>query len=312
MPQAPANAGSLTSIPIEFWIWAGGTVLLAAALGFVAGMSYARVSVEWAAKRAQKQLATLYTLVVEALSNAHNACQLLEKFPKLVLSVEQTDALDQRRTGLMESLGQIVETQREIVKKQKEKAAAAKVKLDEAKFTWIRTPEDYTTSLPAKAAFDANLAQLLQYGTATQTESGLLLVKIDKADQLKARFGGSGIENFVKKMAMVVIRSIRDQDIVCRYSPDTFAVLLPDIDDESGLKLAHAIRNAVRNHHFRLDENGPEVLVTASFGYTRCPVDDRPEMAIDRADDALSKSLRRGRNQLHAHDGGALLQCVGA
>jgi diguanylate cyclase (GGDEF)-like protein len=251
-------------------------------------------------------------MVVESLNKAHDACRKLETFPKLLLSTEQTEQLDRSRCGLAETVSQIVDTQRDIVVKQKEKAAAAKLRLEEAKFAWVRTPDDITTGLPARAAFDESLAQLLQYGAATEIESGLLLIKVDKVDQLKARFGGGGIEGFLKKMAMIIIRSIRDQDLVCRYSPDTFAVLFPDVDDEGGRKLAHAIRNGIRNHHFHLEENGPEVLVTASLGYTRCPAGDVPELVINRVDDAVLKSVRLGRNHLHVHDGLMLHHCVSA
>ncbi|MGE3316113.1 MAG: GGDEF domain-containing protein [Planctomycetaceae bacterium] len=312
MPEAIQPDNPFALIPIEFWIWGAGTVLLSAGLGFIAGLWYARASVDWATRSAQKQVSTLYTLVLESLNKAHEACRVLESFPRLLLSTDQTEQLEGRRSGLVETIGRIVETQRDIVVKQKEKAAAAKLRLEEAKFTWVRTPDDITTSLPARAAFDANLDQLLQYSSAIEADSGLLLIKIDKADQLKARFGGGGIERFLKKMSMIIVRSIRDEDLVCRYSSDTFAVLFPSVDDETGRSLAHGIRIAIRNHHFQLEENGPEVLVTASFGYTRCPADDSPELAINRADDAVLKSVRMGRNHLHVNDGLSLHHCVGA
>ena len=306
-----ASSPEVSSVPLEFWIWGGATVLLSAGLGFVAGMSYARVSVEWAAKKAQKQVATLYALVLDALEKAHNACGVLERFPKLMLSEDQTEKLDGRRQSLVETISKVVEPQREIIVKKKEKAAAAKRKQEELPVVWVRTPEDFTTGLPARAAFEANLAHLLERGVQTDSESGLLLVRLDKADQLKARFGSTGIENFLKKMAALIIRSVRDQDVVCRYAFDTFALLLPDIDDETGHRIAQVIRNTVRNHHFRLDEKSPEVLVTASFGYTRCRPEDNTALTLDRVSDALTQSFHRGRNQLHVHDGETLVHCAG-
>jgi two-component system, cell cycle response regulator len=145
---------------------------------------------------------------------------------------------------------------------------------------------------------------LLKAGAENGGRSGLLLVRVDKLDQLKARFGHGGAGHFLQKMAGVLVRAIREPDLVCRFSEDTFAVLVPCIEADAARRLADAIRNAVRHHTFRLNADGPEVLVTASFGCTCCLPDDAPDLALDRVADALSRSQRRGRNQLHFHDGG--------
>ena len=78
---------------------------------------------------------------------------------------------------------------------------------------------------------------------------------------------------------------------------------MPAVDARTGGELAGTIRDRVRGYRFRLDETGPEVLVTASFGYTRLFPGDTVELALNRAGNALDRSLRRGRNQLHIHDG---------
>ena len=114
----------------------------------------------------------------------------------------------------------------------------------------------------------------------------------------------------MRNVIRVVLRAARDADSVCHYNGSTFGVLMPNVDDSTGRKLAEAIRQTVRQYHFRLDESGPEVLVTASFGYTTCLPDDNHDLALNRAGNALAKSERRGRNQLHVHDGNTLANCL--
>jgi PleD family two-component response regulator len=97
---------------------------------------------------------------------------------------------------------------------------------------------------------------------------------------------------------------------VSRYNRDTLAVLMPAIDALAGGQLAGTIRDRVRSYQFRLDATGPEVLVTASFGYTRLFPGDTTESALNRAGSALEKSCGRGRNQLHVHDGNEVLHCL--
>jgi diguanylate cyclase (GGDEF)-like protein len=139
-----------------------------------------------------------------------------------------------------------------------------------------------------------------------------LLVKIDRRDGLKSRFGIRGAEEFDKGVAYVISHSLREQDLACRMTEDTFGILFPSVDGEAGHKLAQAVRNAVRFHTFRSNGIGPEVLVTASFGYTSCAPADHPEVVLSRAGEALARSAQRGRNQLHLAEGSSVVHCAAA
>ena len=81
-------------------------------------------------------------------------------------------------------------------------------------------------------------------------------------------------------------------------------------DDQTLRRLAQTICDTVRHYHFRLEESGPEVLVTASFGLTQCRPGDNADLILNRVENALAKSQRRGRNQLHLHNGDLLVQCL--
>ena len=107
----------------------------------------------------------------------------------------------------------------------------------------------------------------------------------------------------LRKMAAVVCRGGRDEDLLCRYSNDTLALLMPMVDTTTGRLLAQKIRDSVRSFHFRLEESGPEVFVSASYGFTVCEPADNGDLVVNRAGNAVSRSQRRGRNQLHLHDG---------
>ena len=309
MLRADAVICFAATVPQGFWLWAAIALLLTAALGFASGVCYARLSVQWAFRRAKTRLSNLYTMVIDTVQTAQEACSLLDKFPNALLTLEQTERLDKRQNLLLDTLGSIVGKQRDFLKTS-DSEAVDKPNPDEVAIEWLRSPEDTTTCVPDRSAFDSNLAMLLELGSQTQLKSGLLLIKIDKLDQLEARFGAGSSGRFLQKMAKVVCLAIRDEDLVCRFSADTFGVMIPGVDDEMGRRLVLAVRNTVRDHHFRLDESGPKVLVTASFGYTTCQPYDNVDLALNRAGDALAKSQLRGRNQLHVHDGNALTHCV--
>jgi diguanylate cyclase (GGDEF)-like protein len=293
-----------------FWAWIIASVMLALGLGFLAGVTYANRATDRGIRKASKTLTSLYALVLDSLENSRRIVALLENFPKVALTKEQVDQLDTKRGFLTDMMGRLIGTQRDALAKQVETQAKPKPKSKPIKLTWQRGTFDAHTNLPDRTAFDVNLAQMLDAGSRAEVPSGLLQIRIDRIDQLKSRFGIAGSDAFVKDLAAVMSQSVREQDLACRLAPDLFAILLPNVDAESGRKLSQAVRNAVRVHNFRTHDGGPEVLVTASFGFTPCPPHDSPEAALTRSGDALAQSARKGRNQLHAYEGEAVVHCA--
>ena len=293
-----------------FWIWFGATLLLASGLGFLAGVAYANRATDRGLRKAAKTLTSLYALVLDSLENSRKIVSLLETFPKMALTREQVDQLDAKRGSLLDVVGRIIGTQRDALAKPAAVPPKPQARAKPFKITWQRGSFDAPTNLPDRAAFDVNLPLMLDAGTRAEQQSGLLQVRIDRIDQLKSRFGIAGADAFVKQLAAVLSQSIREQDLVCRIAPDSFGILIPSVDAENGRKLSLAIRNAVRIHNFRTHAGGPEVLVTASFGFTACPPHDSPEGALNRSGNALDQSTRKGRNQLHAYEGEAVVHCA--
>ncbi len=90
--------------------------------------------------------------------------------------------------------------------------------------------------------------------------------------------------------------------LVCRIDGETFAVLMRDGDPAEALLAAESVRESFRKHPFRLGPEGPECLVTASFGHTSVLPSDELRLITDRARAAVTRSRRLGRNRLHAYD----------
>jgi diguanylate cyclase (GGDEF)-like protein len=293
-----------------FWIWAGSTLLSATTLGFLAGVVYANRATSRGLRKASLSLSSLYALVLDSLENSRKIVSLLENFPRTALTKDQVDQLDSKRGSLLDAVARVISTHRESHSKPPEPQPASRPKKKPFKMAWQCSSVDGLTNVPDRAAFDANLALMLEATTRADQSSGLLLVRIDRMDQLKSRFGIAGADAFVKELVALLSQSSREQDLVCRMSHDSFAILFPSVDSESGRKLAQAVRNVVRVHNFRTYEGGPEVLVTASFGFTICPAHDSVESAIGRVGDALAQSMRKGRNQLHVYEGEAVVHCA--
>jgi diguanylate cyclase (GGDEF)-like protein len=300
----------MQSIPLEWWLGGIGILFMAAASGFGAGLYCARLNERRAYERARAGIGQLFQTMLQTLDMARELCGLLEKYPDKFLKPEQTAQLEKRRGGLVEALTRIITRHAPPAAAQTDGAPAQAPPAEEFKIDWLMHPVDRATELPDRAAFEANLGALLAAGRKADCESSLLLVRVDKMGGLVSRFGQSTAENLLRRLAAVVCRAVRDEDLVCRCNGETLGILFPKLDLAAGTRLGRAVRDSVRNHHFRVDETGAEVLLTASFGCTSCRPDENVELVLNRAFDALSKSQRVGRNQLHVHDGATLVHCA--
>ncbi len=299
----------IRSIPVEWWLAALAILFIAATSGFCAGFYCARAGERRAAERARSGVAQLYQTMLQTLDAARELCLLLEKYPGQVLKIEQTAQLEKRQGGLLEAVARLI-TRQTPPPTTPEAPPPASPPIEEFKINWLMHPVDRGTDLPDRAAFEANLGALLTACRASHCESSLLLVRVDKLTGLVSRLGQSNAEKLVKKLAGVVCRAVRDEDLVCRCNTETLGILFPKLELEEATRLGRAVRDSVRNHHFHANETGPEVLLTASFGGTPCRSGENVELVLNRAFDALSQSQRLGRNQLHVHDGASLVHCA--
>lgn len=319
----------MNDVPTEFWIWGVATLLMAAATGFATGLNYERVSLRWSLRRSRNHASRAFRTVLKTLRSAQEACDLLSQFPQHQPTSKQIGELDKVREQLTKAVSAVVKQESDLADLAARQSARPpkKLKGKPASIDWVVTLPASTaastasesatldirpdpTGLPGRACFETNLQLLLETARETEQECGVLLIKVDKADQLRQRFGTAAVEQFLRTMADAINRSTRDVDLVCRYTADTFAALIPAVPAPQGRKVAESIRDTIRHYKFRLNGSGPEVLVTASLGYSPCLPDDNTDLVVNRAGDALARSQRRGRNQLCVYENGTLVHCL--
>lgn len=282
------------------WAWAGfaGLMLAICGTGFVAGVTCAPALQEWWLKRSAHRLERLHAWLAEELDRVERLCQQITALPAGSYNDHDWRRLEQGRARFLDAW----------------RAAAEQHATTAAGAVAPKTPPaplpksfDVAWTVPARSvgdltAFETNQANLMAATTAHGSTSGLLLVRIDKLDHLMKRFGEVIVDRLREQVASLVRQSIRSQDLLCRINDDLLAVLIPSVSPIAGARCAEAVRAAVRLHPFRAGDNGPELLVTASFGYGTYLPGEMTSLAYDRAQEALGKSQAAGRNQLHVHD----------
>jgi len=89
--------------------------------------------------------------------------------------------------------------------------------------------------------------------------------------------------------------SIRSKDMAFRYGGEEFALVLPSTSLDLGLKIAERLRFQVANCDFV--HKGGRVKITISIGVARKSPNVACQDAFSKADSALYRAKRQGRNQ---------------
>jgi diguanylate cyclase (GGDEF)-like protein len=100
------------------------------------------------------------------------------------------------------------------------------------------------------------------------------------------------------EVSKLLIKSLRDVDIIARYGGDEFVVILPETNVETANRIAHRVRNAIRGHEF-LKKEGLIVHLSASFGIAGFPEHAKNKTDLLRlADQAMYKAKVMGRDKI--------------
>jgi len=125
----------------------------------------------------------------------------------------------------------------------------------------------------------------------------VLMVDIDRFKAINDTWGHAAGDDVLVRTAAILREAVRAVDFVARYGGEEFVVVLVETATAGARDVAERIRSAI--------ESGPitggdaRIAVTVSIGVTHSREDDDgPEAVLRRADVALYKAKRAGRNQV--------------
>ena len=133
-------------------------------------------------------------------------------------------------------------------------------------------------------------------------ELTLIMLDLDHFKQFNDRHGHEAGNDVLRRVGATLRNAVRDADIAARYGGEEFTVLIRG-DETHGYELAERLRRAIETTAIEV-RGGGEVFCTVSAGVATYPVGaaDETEL-VERADDALYESKRRGRNRVTIYAG---------
>lgn len=124
------------------------------------------------------------------------------------------------------------------------------------------------------------------------------LLDVDNFKLLNDTYGHATGDDALRHLAQVIRETLRPQDSCGRYGGEEFLILLPDTTvDEAVVALTRLQRELTKR--FFLHDN-KKLLITFSAGVTELTIGENADIATDRADKAMYRAKRAGKNRVEA------------
>ncbi|WP_262691777.1 putative bifunctional diguanylate cyclase/phosphodiesterase [Kordiimonas aestuarii] len=136
-----------------------------------------------------------------------------------------------------------------------------------------------------------------------QTGCAVLIINIDRFQQINESFGHSAGDRFLISMASTLRRCIRSSDTLARLSGDEFAILVSRFKDVEEVEMISRRVHAAMQQPYDLDGN--EVFTSVSIGVaTTLSSSTHPEDLIRDADFAMhrAKGAGKARTEIYHRD----------
>ncbi|MGZ4999077.1 MAG: diguanylate cyclase [Methylomonas sp.] len=157
---------------------------------------------------------------------------------------------------------------------------------------------DFLTGCASRRHFLEHAAEELHRIHRYGGELSLLMLDLDHFKMINDRYGHYAGDLTLKMLVSVCRDLLREVDLMGRLGGEEFAIMLPETSGQSALEVARRLCKAVGLSEVRLPTQ-VTLHFTTSIGVASLSADDEHiESLIDRADRALYKAKREGRNRV--------------
>jgi len=123
----------------------------------------------------------------------------------------------------------------------------------------------------------------------------LILLDIDDFKRYNDSYGHLEGDNVLKALSNVIRKNLRTSDSAFRYGGEEFTLLLPQTESENAFIAAERLRKDFKNLVLS-PSPGVEVHMSVSIGVSRYVPDEQPSSFLKRADEAMYKAKKQGKN----------------
>lgn len=142
-----------------------------------------------------------------------------------------------------------------------------------------------------------NFLEVLDMRNRKSDDGMFLLVDIDRFKTINDTYGHPAGDRALLQVVSVMQDAVRGEDTIGRLGGEEFGVFLPRTNLALGRLISERLRLAVENMEFTA-KDGQVHPISISIGMTHAARDDELPDLMARADTALYKAKRSGRNRV--------------
>ena len=156
---------------------------------------------------------------------------------------------------------------------------------------------DPLTGARNRRALDEKLKDLVHGFKRSSKSASLLLLDLDHFKKVNDAHGHAMGDQILKRVTEIINLRIRVTDSLYRVGGEEFVVVLEDQELERAAHLSEQLRTLVE-----ANELAPDESVTISLGVAELQSDESASEWLQRADEALYRAKREGRNSTRLAD----------
>jgi diguanylate cyclase (GGDEF)-like protein len=157
---------------------------------------------------------------------------------------------------------------------------------------------DPLTSLFNRRYMEESLQREMRRAARGRQPVGIIMLDIDYFKEFNDSHGHEAGDALLQSVGAILQRSVRAEDIVCRYGGEEFVLILPDAPLSEAAQRAEHVRQAIGHLTMQFHRQSLR-QITVSAGVAVYP-DHGPggDAVLRAADAALYQAKTRGRNRI--------------
>jgi two-component system cell cycle response regulator len=157
---------------------------------------------------------------------------------------------------------------------------------------------DALTGLYNRRYMETHVGTLVDQAVARGKPLSVLILDIDYFKSINDTHGHDAGDDVLQDFAIRIRKSIRGIDLACRYGGEEFVVVMPETDMAVATMVAERLRRRIASEPFPIQKGARMIEVTISIGIAALGSGDDAAAVIKRADQALYRAKRDGRNRV--------------
>jgi two-component system cell cycle response regulator len=157
---------------------------------------------------------------------------------------------------------------------------------------------DALTGLYNRRYMETHVGTLVDQALTRNKPLSVLILDIDYFKSINDTHGHDAGDDVLQDFAIRIRKSIRGIDLACRYGGEEFVVVMPETDMAVATMVAQRLRRRIAGEPFPIQKGTKTIDVTISIGIAALGPDDNAAAVIKRADRALYRAKRDGRNRV--------------